>query len=144
MWPNTCCLPPKFAQPFVLECSWENVVYPEAFENTSLCKIRDGGRKGGKQSVLREGGFRNSENARTIRIVRIHCQANGVYWLRFSDSLVHTLDNIEKRNTKGLSTYLPRPWLQGRASLFLLPHKHEPAGNKHRWIDKYKNRIKCY
>ena len=79
MWPNTCCLPPKFAQPFVLDCSWENVVYPEAFENTSLCKIRDGGRKGGKQSVLREGGFRNSENARTIRIVRIDCQANGVY-----------------------------------------------------------------
>jgi len=53
------------------------------------------------------------------------------------------LDNIEKRNTKGLSTYLPRPWLQERASLFLLPHKHEPARNKHRWIDKYKNRIKC-
>ena len=54
------------------------------------------------------------------------------------------LDNIDKRNTTGLSTYLPRPWLQGRASLFLLPHKHEQAGNKHRWIDKYKNRIKCY
>lgn len=137
MWPNTCCLPPKFAQPFVLECSWENVVYPEAFENTSLRKIRDGGRKGANRVYYGRAG---SETVKT----REEYESYGyivkrMVFIDFASPILWfiPLDNSEKRNTKGLSTYLPRPWLQGRASLFLLPHKHEPAGNKHRWIDKY-------
>ena len=63
-------------------------------------------------------GFENKEYEHTPGIEWV----NGVNWLHFSDYL-----HIDKRKTKGLSTYLPRPWLQGRASLFLLPHKHEQA-----------------
>ena len=143
MWPKTCCLPPNFAKPFVLEYSWENVVYPEAFENNSLCKIRDGGRKGANRVYYGRAG------SKTVK-TREQYESYGyivkrMVFIDFASPILWfiPLDNIGKRNTKGLSTYLPRLWLQGRASLFLLPHKHEPAGNKHRWIDKYKNRIKC-